>query len=78
MSDFRWNKGADFKGRKWDEALPSDSVVMLTLSDTWEYSHVQLTRFSKICQARFFLCSQKPFFEGVSLELNVLTCELTN
>ena len=27
MSSFRWNRGGDFKGRKWDTDLPTDSAV---------------------------------------------------
>ncbi|KFQ55657.1 Transmembrane protein 209, partial [Pelecanus crispus] len=27
MSSFRWNRGGDFKGRKWDTDLPTDSSV---------------------------------------------------
>lgn len=27
MSSFRWNGGGDFKGRKWDTDLPTDSSV---------------------------------------------------
>lgn len=29
MSSFRWNRGGDFKGRKWDTDLPTDSAVSL-------------------------------------------------
>lgn len=27
MSSFRWNRGGDFKGRKWDTDLPTDAAV---------------------------------------------------
>lgn len=29
MSSFRWNRGGDFKGRKWDTDLPTDAAVSL-------------------------------------------------
>ncbi|XP_022081205.1 transmembrane protein 209-like isoform X1 [Acanthaster planci] len=29
ISDFRWDRGGDFKGRKWDEDLPSDCVMVM-------------------------------------------------
>ena len=32
MSDFRWNQGSEFKGRKWDQDLPSDAAVSVTIS----------------------------------------------
>ncbi|XP_038067904.1 transmembrane protein 209-like [Patiria miniata] len=35
MSDFRWNKGCDFKGRKWDEDLPSDCAMVMHMLCTY-------------------------------------------
>ena len=32
MSSFRWNRGADFKARKWDTDLPTDSAVSHAVS----------------------------------------------
>ncbi|XP_035171670.1 transmembrane protein 209 [Oxyura jamaicensis] len=29
MSSFRWNGGGDFKGRKWDTDLPTDSAIIM-------------------------------------------------
>lgn len=29
MSSFRWNRGGDFKARKWDTDLPTDCAVSL-------------------------------------------------
>uniref|UniRef100_A0A667GEQ3 Transmembrane protein 209 n=1 Tax=Lynx canadensis TaxID=61383 RepID=A0A667GEQ3_LYNCA len=29
MSSFRWNRGGDFKGRKWDTDLPTDSAIIM-------------------------------------------------
>ncbi|XP_072038570.1 transmembrane protein 209-like isoform X2 [Amphiura filiformis] len=29
MSDFRWNQGSEFKGRKWDQDLPTDSAIVM-------------------------------------------------
>jgi len=27
MSTFKWNSGSDFKGKVWEENLPTDSAV---------------------------------------------------
>ncbi|XP_077982118.1 transmembrane protein 209-like isoform X2 [Glandiceps talaboti] len=29
MSDFHWNGGTDYKGRKWDQDLPTDCVIVM-------------------------------------------------
>ncbi|XP_070558588.1 transmembrane protein 209-like [Ptychodera flava] len=35
MCDFRWNGGADYKGRKWDQDLPTDCVIIMHLLCTY-------------------------------------------
>ncbi|XP_018106491.1 transmembrane protein 209 L homeolog isoform X1 [Xenopus laevis] len=35
MSSFRWNSGGDFKGRKWDTDLPTDSAIMMHIFCTY-------------------------------------------
>ena len=34
MSDFRWNGGGEFKGRKWESDLPTDAAVSYTSFQT--------------------------------------------
>ncbi|XP_049570456.1 transmembrane protein 209 isoform X2 [Orcinus orca] len=36
MSSFRWNRGGDFKGRKWDTDLPTDSAI-----SSYRYNHLK-------------------------------------
>ncbi|XP_023564401.1 LOW QUALITY PROTEIN: transmembrane protein 209-like [Octodon degus] len=35
MSSFRWNRGGDFKGRKWDTDLPTDSAIIMHVFGTY-------------------------------------------
>uniref|UniRef100_A0A8D2M6W8 Transmembrane protein 209 n=1 Tax=Zonotrichia albicollis TaxID=44394 RepID=A0A8D2M6W8_ZONAL len=35
MSSFRWNGGGDFKGRKWDTDLPTDSSILMHVFCTY-------------------------------------------
>ncbi|XP_002730812.1 transmembrane protein 209-like [Saccoglossus kowalevskii] len=35
MSDFRWNGGGDYRGRKWDHDLPTDCVILQHLLCTY-------------------------------------------
>ncbi|XP_006633485.1 transmembrane protein 209 [Lepisosteus oculatus] len=35
MSSFRWNGGGDFKGRKWDTDLPTDSAIIMHIFCTY-------------------------------------------
>ncbi|XP_072003602.1 transmembrane protein 209 [Engystomops pustulosus] len=35
MSSFRWNGGGDYKGRKWDTDLPTDSVILMHVFCTY-------------------------------------------
>ncbi|XP_064417280.1 mesoderm-specific transcript homolog protein isoform X2 [Latimeria chalumnae] len=35
MSSFRWNGGGDFKGRKWDTDLPTDSAIIMHMFCTY-------------------------------------------
>ncbi|KAK7814096.1 hypothetical protein U0070_020955 [Myodes glareolus] len=35
MSSFRWNRGGDFKGRKWDTDLPTDSAIIMHVFCTY-------------------------------------------
>ncbi|KAM8972946.1 transmembrane protein 209 [Pelodytes ibericus] len=35
MSSFRWNAGGDFKGRKWDTDLPTDSAIVMHVFCTY-------------------------------------------
>ncbi|NXF13805.1 TM209 protein, partial [Smithornis capensis] len=35
MSSFRWNAGGDFKGRKWDTDLPTDSSIIMHVFCTY-------------------------------------------
>uniref|UniRef100_A0A8D0G3I9 Transmembrane protein 209 n=1 Tax=Sphenodon punctatus TaxID=8508 RepID=A0A8D0G3I9_SPHPU len=35
MSSFRWNRGGDFKGRKWDTDLPTDSAILMHVFCTY-------------------------------------------
>ncbi|NWU72474.1 TM209 protein, partial [Pterocles burchelli] len=35
MSSFRWNQGGDFKGRKWDTDLPTDSSIIMHIFCTY-------------------------------------------
>ncbi|XP_056429138.1 transmembrane protein 209 isoform X2 [Hyla sarda] len=35
MSSFRWNAGGDFKGRKWDTDLPTDSAILMHVFCTY-------------------------------------------
>ncbi|XP_063782816.1 transmembrane protein 209 isoform X2 [Pseudophryne corroboree] len=35
MSSFRWNRGGDFKGRKWDTDLPTDSAIVMHMFCTY-------------------------------------------
>uniref|UniRef100_A0A8C3M2M4 Transmembrane protein 209 n=1 Tax=Chrysolophus pictus TaxID=9089 RepID=A0A8C3M2M4_CHRPC len=35
MSSFRWNRGGDFKGRKWDTDLPTDSSIIMHVFCTY-------------------------------------------
>ncbi|XP_063301538.1 transmembrane protein 209 [Pelobates fuscus] len=35
MSSFRWNAGGDFKGRKWDTDLPTDSAIIMHVFCTY-------------------------------------------
>ncbi|XP_072255165.1 transmembrane protein 209 [Pyxicephalus adspersus] len=35
MSAFRWNGGAEFKGRKWDTDLPTDSAILMHVFCTY-------------------------------------------
>ncbi|KAM9277392.1 transmembrane protein 209-like [Cariama cristata] len=35
MSSFRWNRGGDFKGRKWDIDLPTDSSIIMHIFCTY-------------------------------------------
>ncbi|KAM9311090.1 transmembrane protein 209 [Gastrophryne carolinensis] len=35
MSSFRWNGGGDFKGRKWDTDLPTDSAILMHVFCTY-------------------------------------------
>ncbi|XP_038609063.1 transmembrane protein 209 [Tachyglossus aculeatus] len=35
MSSFRWNRGGDFKGRKWDTDLPTDSAIIVHVFCTY-------------------------------------------
>ncbi|KAE8616776.1 hypothetical protein XENTR_v10008885 [Xenopus tropicalis] len=35
MSSFRWNSGGDFKGRKWDTDLPTDSAIVMHIFCTY-------------------------------------------
>ncbi|MEE6481729.1 hypothetical protein FKM82_012949 [Ascaphus truei] len=35
MSSFRWNAGGDFKGRKWDTDLPTDSAIIMHMFCTY-------------------------------------------
>ncbi len=52
ISDFRWNKGADFKGRKWDEDLPNDSMMVMHMLCT--YLDFQLPSDPKYCDGKTF------------------------
>ncbi|XP_033647233.1 transmembrane protein 209-like [Asterias rubens] len=52
ISDFRWNKGADFKGRKWDEDLPNDSGMVMHMLCT--YLDFQLPSDPKYCDGKTF------------------------
>ncbi|KAG2459849.1 TM209 protein, partial [Polypterus senegalus] len=35
MSSFRWNRGGDLKGRKWDNDLPTDSAIIMHVFCTY-------------------------------------------
>nr|XP_016853879.1 PREDICTED: transmembrane protein 209 [Anolis carolinensis] len=35
MSSFRWNRGGDFKARKWDTDLPTDSAILMHVFCTY-------------------------------------------
>ncbi|XP_005140823.2 transmembrane protein 209 isoform X2 [Melopsittacus undulatus] len=35
MSSFRWNRGGDFRGRKWDTDLPTDSAIIMHVFCTY-------------------------------------------
>ncbi|XP_077120547.1 transmembrane protein 209 isoform X2 [Ranitomeya variabilis] len=35
MSSYRWNGGGDFKGRKWDTDLPTDSAILMHVFCTY-------------------------------------------
>ncbi|MEJ1280816.1 transmembrane protein 209 [Cricetulus griseus] len=35
MSSFRWNRGGDFKGRRWDTDLPTDSAIIMHVFCTY-------------------------------------------
>ncbi|KAM4671885.1 transmembrane protein 209 isoform 2-T2 [Amazona ochrocephala] len=35
MSSFRWNRGGDFRGRKWDTDLPTDSSIIMHVFCTY-------------------------------------------
>ncbi|XP_044533365.1 transmembrane protein 209 isoform X1 [Gracilinanus agilis] len=35
MSSFRWNRGGDFKARKWDTDLPTDSAIIMHVFCTY-------------------------------------------
>ncbi|XP_078533703.1 transmembrane protein 209 isoform X2 [Lissotriton helveticus] len=35
MSSFRWNAGGEFKGRKWDTDLPTDSAIIMHIFCTY-------------------------------------------
>ncbi|XP_069085433.1 transmembrane protein 209 isoform X2 [Pleurodeles waltl] len=35
MSSFRWNGGGEFKGRKWDTDLPTDSAIIMHIFCTY-------------------------------------------
>ncbi|NWR58634.1 TM209 protein, partial [Bucorvus abyssinicus] len=35
MSSFRWNRGGDFKGRKWDTDLPTDCSIIMHVFCTY-------------------------------------------
>ncbi|XP_044285015.1 transmembrane protein 209 isoform X2 [Varanus komodoensis] len=35
MSSFRWNRGGDFKARKWDTDLPTDSAIVMHVFCTY-------------------------------------------
>ncbi|NXI37924.1 TM209 protein, partial [Galbula dea] len=35
MSSFHWNRGGDFKGRKWDTDLPTDSSIIMHVFCTY-------------------------------------------
>nr|XP_042128915.1 transmembrane protein 209 isoform X6 [Peromyscus maniculatus bairdii] len=35
MSSFRWNRGGDFKGRKWDTDLPTDAAIIMHVFCTY-------------------------------------------
>ncbi|XP_025947017.1 transmembrane protein 209 isoform X1 [Apteryx rowi] len=35
MSSFRWNRGGDFKGRKWDADLPTDCAILMHIFCTY-------------------------------------------
>ncbi|NXP45678.1 TM209 protein, partial [Heliornis fulica] len=35
MSSFRWNRGGDFKGRRWDTDLPTDSSIIMHVFCTY-------------------------------------------
>ncbi|KAM6095832.1 transmembrane protein 209-like [Chlamydotis macqueenii] len=35
LSSFQWNRGGDFKGRRWDSSLPTDSSIIMHLFSTY-------------------------------------------
>lgn len=49
MSSFRWNSGGSFKGKKWEENLPTDSSILMHLLCTYLDSCLpSLPRFSSV------------------------------
>uniref|UniRef100_A0A8C3VFA7 Transmembrane protein 209 n=1 Tax=Catharus ustulatus TaxID=91951 RepID=A0A8C3VFA7_CATUS len=54
MSSFRWNGGGDFKGRKWDTDLPTDSSILMHVFCT--YLDSRLPPHPKYPDGKTFTC----------------------
>ncbi|KAM6306968.1 LOW QUALITY PROTEIN: transmembrane protein 209-like [Podargus strigoides] len=52
MSSFRWNRGGDFKGHKWDTDLPTDSSIIMHVFCT--YLDSRLPRHPKYPDGKTF------------------------
>lgn len=64
MSSFRWNRGGDFKGRKWDTDLPTDSAIIMHVFCTYLDSrlppHPKYPDGKTFTSQHFFQAPNKP------------------
>ena len=78
LSAYRWNGGGNWKGRTWNQDLPSDPQIVLHLLCTYLDSHLPLSPLSPDRPFSSHYLLKFPDRPGVAGWLHVATAHTTD